>query len=364
MLSKLILAVATLLIGTAGAVQLPLKVNFQGKLLDPATNNPRSGSVDFTFRLCNNPTSVCTPCPGAVCLWEESQNSVPVSNGVFSVQLGSKTAILPDMLAGASAYLSITASPDASEMTPRQQLVMSPYAYTAAQLVQAGDIRVNAGNSYSTFTSAGNLLLAGGIMAATGTFVNVTAASGTFTATGASQYSLQTSSGIRVLAGTLRVEGTGGVSVQDRVSAATYAGDGADLTDIRVKLSSASANDARTMVAGNEVVVASAPITSSRADSRFWIQGVVGLNRIINNVTTWNIRIRRNIGAVCTTASSQVGFTLNHTVYNSVGASNLASFVKVDAPATTQTVWYCLTLNAGANQSFDERTLVISEAAP
>lgn len=364
MLSKLILAVAALLIGNAGALQLPLKVNFQGKLLDPATNAPRSGNVDFTFRLCNHPTSACTVCPGSVCLWEETQGAVPVSNGVFSVQLGSKTAILPDMLAGASAYLSVTASPDASEMTPRQQLVMSPYAYTAAQLVQAGDVRVNAGNAYSTFTSAGNLLLAGGIMAATGTFVNVTATSGTFTGTGNAQYSVQTSSGIRVLAGTLRVEGTGGVSVQGGVSAAAFAGDGADLTDIRVKLSSASSNDTRTMAAGTEVVVASAPIASSRADSRFFIQGVVGLNRAINNFTTWNIRIRRNIGAACTAASSQVGFTLNTTVPNTAGTTQITSFVKVDAPATAQTVWYCLTLNASANQTFDERTLIITEAAP
>jgi hypothetical protein len=364
MLSKLILVVAALLAGTAGAVPLPLKINFQGKLLDPATDAPRNGNVDFTFRICNDPTSACTVCPGSVCLWQETQGAVPVSNGVFSVQLGSKTAILPDMLAGASAYLSVTASPDASEMTPRQQLVMSPYAYTAAQLVQSGDIRVNAGSSFSTFTAAGSLQLAAGIVAATGTFVNVTATSGTFTATGSSQYSVQTSSGIRVLAGTLRVEGAGGISVQDRVSSAYYSGDAADLSNVRVKLSSASANDTVSPGAATEVVAAIAVITPSRTNSRILIQGVAGLNRAVNNVTTWNIRIRRDIGAACTVGSAQVGFTLNHTVYNSAGASNLVSIVKVDAPSTTSDVWYCLTLTPGAAQSFDERTLVLTEAAP
>jgi hypothetical protein len=60
--------------------------------------------------------------------------------------------------------------------------------------------------------SAGSASIAGGL----------TASSGTFTATGAAQYSVQTSSGIDLLAGTLRVEGPGGINSTFGSRASTY----------------------------------------------------------------------------------------------------------------------------------------------
>lgn len=200
------LAVSGPLSGTAWGLDIPREVNFQGKLLDPATNNPKNGPTDFTFRICNHPTNACD-CPAdAACLWEEAQAEVNVANGVFSVRLGSITAIPTEALAGATAYLSVTVSGD-SEMLPRQKLAASPYAVTAAQLVFAGDVRINAGPAYSTFTSLGNLMLPYGLSAGTGSFSGgLTASSGSFTATGGSQYSLETSSGARLNAGTLRLE--------------------------------------------------------------------------------------------------------------------------------------------------------------
>lgn len=190
------------LAGAAGAATLPLKLNFQGRLIDPSTSVPKDGTFAMTFRVYAAPT-------GGTALYTETQSNVGVSNGVFSVQLGSAAALSPDLFAGASAYLSVQVSPDA-EMTPRQQLVMSPYAMTAAQLVGNGSIRVRAGDvAYSTFTSGGNLLVLAGVSATTGTF----------TATGAAVYSVSASSGLLSSAGTVRVLGTGGVHADYGVKA-------------------------------------------------------------------------------------------------------------------------------------------------
>lgn len=187
------------------AANLPLKLNFQGKLLDPATNEPRNGAFTMTFRVYAAPT-------GGTALFTETQTGVNVANGVFSVQIGSVTALSPTLFSGASAYLSVQVSPD-SEMAPRQQLNMSAYAFTAAQLVADGEAPVRVGSAYSTFTSAGNLFLPG----------SLTASSGTFTAAGPAQYSAATSSGLLVGGGTLRVQGSGGAEVLYGVTAATVA---------------------------------------------------------------------------------------------------------------------------------------------
>lgn len=194
---KTFLAALLLAVVQAGAATLPNRINFQGKLLDPATNAPKDGAFSIAFRIYDGAGNS---------LWgPETHPTVSVVNGVFSVQLGSVLALPPQVFSNGDTHLGITVGAD-SEMTPRQQLVMAPYAFTAAQLAHSSDLRLNAGLAYSTFTSAGNLLVPYGVYAGTGTFSgSLTASSATFTATGVSQYSLQTSSGINVQAGTLNV---------------------------------------------------------------------------------------------------------------------------------------------------------------
>ncbi len=109
-----------------------------------------------------------------------------------------------DLLSGASAYLGVTVGADA-EMSPRQPLSMSPYAYTALQLVSDQDIRINSGISYSTFTTKGNLTLQYGVVGTTATFANITS-------TGVGTFSIVTSSGINLQAGTLDLTGTRGIN--------------------------------------------------------------------------------------------------------------------------------------------------------
>lgn len=146
------------LASAAGAVAPPKRINFQGKLLDKTTNEPRNGTVAVTFSLYDVPS-------GGSALYSETQN-LAVNNGVFSAQIGAAGDLSADLFARTTIYLGITVAPDA-EMTPRSQLVMSPYAYVAASLMRNKDIAVNAGTTYSTFTVDGNLLVDYGVSADT-----------------------------------------------------------------------------------------------------------------------------------------------------------------------------------------------------
>jgi len=216
-----LLALTALALSTpAAALMTPYKINYQGKLLDSATNQPRNGTYKMQFVLYDAPS-------GGTARYTEVQSAVNVSNGVFFVQIGSAATLSPDLLADTSSYLgiSVCANPPCTvdpEMTPRQQLVMSPYAYTAMQLSSDQDIRVNPGpTAYSTFTTAGNLLLSAGLSASSGNFVNgVTASSGTFTQTGG-VYGVVVSSGINLQAGQLQIGDPSRVISDDPTTAST-----------------------------------------------------------------------------------------------------------------------------------------------
>lgn len=195
---------------SAGAISMPKRFNFQGKLVDPATNAPRNGTYSMTFRVYRTAT-------GGTALYTEAQ-SVSVINGAFSVQIGSVTPVNEDLFAGTSAYLGITVSPD-SEMTPRQLLAAAPYAFTAKQLAQDGDILINPGFASSTFTAAGNLLLSAGVKASSGSFTAGVTAS-TLTLTGAD---------LSVGGSSFTIAG-GSATLAYRLTAGSFAGNGTSLT--------------------------------------------------------------------------------------------------------------------------------------
>ncbi|MFA6092900.1 MAG: hypothetical protein WCU88_05395 [Elusimicrobiota bacterium] len=201
-------AVFFILAGSGHAASSPQKIGFQGKLLDSA-GNPRNDSVDLTFRIFAAPA-------GGSALWSEAQNGVQLNNGVFSVELGSKTALSTTLFTGASAYLEVEVSPE-SPMTPRQQLLMSPASFRA---LLADDLKP--GNT--SYVQVANTLQTGASFhVASGTVAGPFQATGSssFTAAGASVFSLNTSSGMRMQAGTLQVDGSGGVYALTHVSAAT-----------------------------------------------------------------------------------------------------------------------------------------------
>lgn len=192
----------------AEAASSPQKSGFQGKLLDTASN-PRNGSFDMTFRIFDAPALGTE-------LWTETQTGVAVNNGVFTVQLGAVAALPAGLFNGTSAYLEVQVAPDTA-MTPRQQLLMSPYAFRA---LIADDLLV--GNT--NYVQVRATLQAGAVFhVSSGTVAGAFMATGasSFTASGNQTYSLNTSSGVRLQAGTLRVEGSGGVEVLNTVRAAT-----------------------------------------------------------------------------------------------------------------------------------------------
>ncbi|MBL0121879.1 MAG: hypothetical protein IPP88_03840 [Betaproteobacteria bacterium] len=120
------------LVGFAGFAALtrrsllrPEAINYQGVLTDTggtAVNTP----VVMTFRLYNAAT-------GGAALWTETQLSVNVVNGKFNAVLGSVPASPLTLPFDVPYWLTVSINADA-EMTPRQPLASSPYAFRASSL--------------------------------------------------------------------------------------------------------------------------------------------------------------------------------------------------------------------------------------
>jgi hypothetical protein len=100
----------------------PSLMHFQGRLLD-AGRNPRSGSFAMTF-------SIWDAAAGGNQLWTETQNAVTVSNGMFSVLLGSVAPITPDIFASDNRWLQVQIG--AEILSPRERMVTSAYAFRAS----------------------------------------------------------------------------------------------------------------------------------------------------------------------------------------------------------------------------------------
>jgi hypothetical protein len=99
-------------------------VNYQGRLAD-ASGNPIDNTnpgVGMTFALYTQET-------GGSPVWIETHANVPVSEGLFSVRLGSINALSTDLLTG-DRWLGIQVGTD-PEMTPREKLAAVPYAMQA-----------------------------------------------------------------------------------------------------------------------------------------------------------------------------------------------------------------------------------------
>ena len=98
-------------------------INYQGYLTD-SSGNPVGGPLDMAFRLYNVES-------GGEALWIETQNAVATSGGLFSVLLGSETAISTEIVANNNdLWLGIAVGGD-EEMSPREKIASAPYAMLA-----------------------------------------------------------------------------------------------------------------------------------------------------------------------------------------------------------------------------------------
>ncbi len=117
---------AALMIMCVGASQsaVPTQISYQGKLTNN-TGQALNGTYNFTFSLYNYNYSTTQS------TWTESytgNNGIVVTNGLYSVQLGSINNSLSYLPFDTTYYLEIQVGTD-SPMTPRIPLATSPYAF-------------------------------------------------------------------------------------------------------------------------------------------------------------------------------------------------------------------------------------------
>lgn len=134
-----------LLFSGVALAQVPPRLGYQGRLLR-ADGTPEPGPVaTMSFTLYETAT-------GGIARWSETQ-SVGLSNGYYSVQLGAKTPFPAGLFDGSDLFLEIAvAQADAgvAPLSPRQRLASVAYAQRAGQavsvsggVVDATIIRVN-----------------------------------------------------------------------------------------------------------------------------------------------------------------------------------------------------------------------------
>lgn len=104
---------------TAQTVVSPM-ISYQGRVLD-SSGNPVDGTVSMTFRL--YPVSA-----GGSQVWSETKN-VQVSKGLFNTNLGSAS---PLNIAQFDQALWLEIAIGSDTLSPRQQLLASPYAFSLA----------------------------------------------------------------------------------------------------------------------------------------------------------------------------------------------------------------------------------------
>ncbi len=175
---KRLLAVACLLALAAHAQTsaVPNTISYQGRVTDPAGNplgSPTAISRQAVFRVYDNAT-------GGTRLWSEKQ-TITIFNGDFSVLLGTGTQYLAetnpnslqDIFTSSLRFLSVTIA-DAggalnSEITPRQQLVTTAFAFRAKVAESVSSLAVSssmiANNAITTTQLADTAVTAGKLAA-------------------------------------------------------------------------------------------------------------------------------------------------------------------------------------------------------
>ncbi|HVP36144.1 MAG TPA: hypothetical protein VMT04_04035, partial [Terriglobales bacterium] len=124
--AKILLAclVAILVLFTFAYAEVPKIINYQGKLTTPQ-GALFNDTLAMTF-------SIYADSTGGTALWTETQTTVKVEFGVFSVMLGSVNPIPEAVFDGNTRYLGLKVGSD-NEMTPRKAIVSVGYAYKSLE---------------------------------------------------------------------------------------------------------------------------------------------------------------------------------------------------------------------------------------
>lgn len=114
--------VATVLSAPRTTVSVPNLVGFEGFLSDGSGNPITDGSYSLTFKVYDAATA------GTV-LWTETQAAVQVTQGLYSVTLGSVTTLGATLFNG-NRWIGVTVG-TGTEMTPRTRISSVPFALNA-----------------------------------------------------------------------------------------------------------------------------------------------------------------------------------------------------------------------------------------
>ena len=109
---------------SAALADVPPMINYQGKLLTPTGASVADTACVMQFAIYDAPT-------GGTLLWTETNNAVQVKKGLFSLLLGGISPLGPNIFNTPNRFLGVKVGADA-EMTPRQQIVSSAFAFKAA----------------------------------------------------------------------------------------------------------------------------------------------------------------------------------------------------------------------------------------
>jgi len=143
MLAALVLTMAT---SSVALAQMPQTMSYQGVLTDGAGNLVADGSYSVTFR-------IYSLAVGGSALWTETQPTVAVTKGGFSVLLGSVTPI--SLPFNVPYWLGVSVNGGA-ELSPRVALSSSPYAFHADTALFAQQVAAGAGGLTLPFSGSGS----------------------------------------------------------------------------------------------------------------------------------------------------------------------------------------------------------------
>lgn len=128
---SVLIAVVLSIVSAVAFAAAPSIVNYQGKLMQPSGAAVPDGTYSMVFSIYDSPV-------GGTALWSETNPSIQVKGGLFSVLLGSITAFPDGLFNSDSRYFALKVGND-PEMAPRQ-LIAGGVAAQISKTVSDGAI--------------------------------------------------------------------------------------------------------------------------------------------------------------------------------------------------------------------------------
>lgn len=124
-MKQIILVTCVLLVACVSASgSVPPMINYQGKLMQPSGAPVPDNTYSMQFAIYDVPT-------GGTPLWSETNPSVQVKGGLFATMLGSVVNLPANIFDNPNRFFGVKVGGD-PEMTPRQQVASSAFAFRAA----------------------------------------------------------------------------------------------------------------------------------------------------------------------------------------------------------------------------------------